>query len=94
VLRAGDMVMRVNGHSIERPEQFTNVWESMRTSGELVLDIRREGRDSRVRYLVTDEAPAAPSEQAAPETSSPPPPAQPSAPPAPSEPAASELPSK
>ena len=65
VVRVGDMVMRINGHSIERPEQFKNVWDAMRTSGELVLEIRRDGRDSRVRYLVVETPPL--------ETSAPPP---------------------
>ncbi|MFI5307491.1 MAG: hypothetical protein ACHQ53_09075 [Polyangiales bacterium] len=54
VLRAGDTVMRVNGQSIERPEQFKNVWDSLSTSSELVLDIDRAGKRSQVRYKIVD----------------------------------------
>jgi hypothetical protein len=54
VLRPGDTVMRVNGQSIERPEQFQNVWDSMATSSELVLEVERGGHQSKVRYLIAD----------------------------------------
>lgn len=54
ILRPGDTLMRVNGQSIERPEEFLNVWHAMRTSGELVLRIRRAGRESTVRYAIVD----------------------------------------
>lgn len=54
VLRPGDTLMRVNGQSIERPEEFLHVWQEMRTSGELVLQIRRAGHDSTVRYTIAD----------------------------------------
>lgn len=54
VLRPGDTLMRVNGQSIERPEEFLHVWQTMRTSGELVLQIRRAGHDSTVRYTIAD----------------------------------------
>lgn len=54
VLAPGDTVMRVNGQSIERPEQFKNVWDAMATSSELVLEVRRGDHDSTVRYLIVD----------------------------------------
>ncbi|MDD9934451.1 MAG: hypothetical protein OXT09_12655 [Myxococcales bacterium] len=53
-LRLGDTVLRVNGQSIERPEQFKNVWDSMATSSELVLDVRRAGKDGKVRFKIVD----------------------------------------
>ena len=52
VLRAGDTVTRVNGQSIERPEQFKALWDAMASANELVLDIQREGRGSRLRYTI------------------------------------------
>jgi type II secretory pathway component PulC len=52
VLRPGDTVMRVNGQSIERPEQFMALWEGMAKASELVLDIQRDGRTSRLRYTI------------------------------------------
>lgn len=52
VLRPGDTVTRVNGQSIERPEQFKALWDAMASASELVLDIQREGRNSRLRYTI------------------------------------------
>jgi type II secretory pathway component PulC len=54
VLVPGDVVLRVNGQSIERPEQFKNVWDSMATSSELLLDVERAGKRSQVRYRIVD----------------------------------------
>ena len=54
VLRPGDTVTRVNGKAIERPEQFMKLWDSLASANELVLDIEREGRRSRVRFAITD----------------------------------------
>jgi type II secretory pathway component PulC len=52
VLRPGDTVMKVNGQSIERPEQFKALWDTMANASELVLDIQREGHASRLRYTI------------------------------------------
>lgn len=54
VLLPGDTVMRVNGQSIERPEQFKNVWDSLATESELVLLVERSGQQSQVRYRIVD----------------------------------------
>lgn len=54
VLRAGDTVSRVNGQSIERPEQFKNVWDSLATESQLVLSVTRGGKQSQVRYRIVD----------------------------------------
>ncbi|HKP61572.1 MAG TPA: hypothetical protein VJV78_32805 [Polyangiales bacterium] len=52
VLRPGDTVMRVNNQPIERPEQFKALWDAMAKANELVLDIQRDGRSSRLRYTI------------------------------------------
>jgi hypothetical protein len=52
VLRPGDTVTRVNGKTIERPEQFKTLWDSLASASELVLDIERDGRPSRLRYVI------------------------------------------
>ncbi len=54
VLRPGDVVTRVNGQSIERPEQFKNVWDSLATASELVLNIERDGAKSELRYRIVE----------------------------------------
>jgi type II secretory pathway component PulC len=52
VLRAGDTVMRVNGRSIERPEDFKSIWDSLSDATQLVLDIERDGKPSTLRYTI------------------------------------------
>lgn len=54
VLRAGDTVMSANGQSIERPEQFKNVWDSLATERQLVLVVQRGGKQSQLRYRIVD----------------------------------------
>jgi type II secretory pathway component PulC len=51
-LRAGDVVTRVNGSSIERPEQLMQVWEALRTSKELVVDVERAGAPRTLRWSI------------------------------------------
>lgn len=52
VLRPGDLVMRINGESIERPEDFKAVWDSLASASEIVVDIEREGEPSSLRYTI------------------------------------------
>lgn len=54
VLRPGDTVLRVNGRSVERPEDLQAVWTSLSDARELVLDIRRDAQPSRLRYTIAD----------------------------------------
>lgn len=51
-LRPGDTVIRINGQSIERPEQFKNVWDSLATESLLVLQIERGGKHSEIRHRI------------------------------------------
>jgi len=52
LLLPGDTLLRVNGQSIERPEQFKNVWDSLPTEAELVLRIARNGKQSEIRHRI------------------------------------------
>jgi len=54
-LVAGDTLLRVNGQSVERPEQLKTVWDSLALSSELVLTVRRGGQQSDVRYRIVTE---------------------------------------
>jgi type II secretory pathway component PulC len=54
VLRAGDTVLRVNGRSVERPEEFKNVWDGLASARELVIEIRRDSQPSKLRYTIAD----------------------------------------
>jgi hypothetical protein len=51
-LRPGDLVLRVNGQSIERPEQFKNVWDSLATESLLILQVERGGQRSEIRHKI------------------------------------------
>ena len=52
VLRPGDTVTKINGQSVERPEQFKVLWDGMAKANELILDIQRDGLPSRLRYTI------------------------------------------
>jgi type II secretory pathway component PulC len=54
VLRPGDTVLRVNGHSVERPEEFKVVWDGLASASELVIEIQRDSRLSKLRYTIAD----------------------------------------
>jgi type II secretion system protein C len=53
-LRAGDVVLRVNGRSIEHPDELMKVWESLRTAAELVVDLERDGAPRTLRWTITE----------------------------------------
>jgi hypothetical protein len=54
VLRPGDTVLRVNGKSVEHPEDFKGIWDSLADARELVLDIERSTQKSKLRYTIAD----------------------------------------
>jgi S1-C subfamily serine protease len=54
-LRVGDVVTRINGKSVERPEQATEVFSSLRTVPSLVIDLVREGRPRTLTLTIADE---------------------------------------
>lgn len=54
-LRPGDIVTRVNGKPIERPEQAIAVWEALRTASDLIVDYRRDGEAHALRFAIVDE---------------------------------------
>jgi len=52
VLKPGDTVLRVNGQSVERPEDFKALWDSLAEAPQLVLEIERDGEASSLRYSI------------------------------------------
>jgi type II secretory pathway component PulC len=54
-LRGGDVVQKVNGKSIEKPEQAFDVAESLRTAPAIVVEFLREGKPQRITITITDE---------------------------------------
>lgn len=53
-LQPGDIVLHVNGSTLERPEQLMETWDALRTAGELVVDFDRAGRAHRVIWKIVD----------------------------------------
>jgi S1-C subfamily serine protease len=54
-LRPKDVVIQVNGKSIEKPEQAFDVFGSLRTATELVVDFLRDGRPQKLTLQICDE---------------------------------------
>ena len=55
-LRPGDTVTRVNGRSIERPEQAVAVWEALRTASNLVVHYQRGDEEHALHFRIVDES--------------------------------------
>ncbi len=53
-LLPGDIILRINGKPIERPEQFMEVWDSLRNASELVIETQRAGKPRTLRYPIRD----------------------------------------
>jgi hypothetical protein len=54
-VKAGDTVLRVNGRSIERPESFKTVWDSLYTARELRVLLLRAGRVYELRFAIEQQ---------------------------------------
>ena len=52
VVGPGDILVRVNRRSMERPEVFFDVWQSLRHARELVLEILREDKPMEIRLPI------------------------------------------
>lgn len=53
-IRTGDTVLGVNGRTIERPEQFLAVWETLASATQLTFQMLRAGQAYEVRYAIED----------------------------------------
>ena len=53
-VRAGDVVVRVNGQIIERPEQALVVWEGLRVASTLAIEYLRAGQRREARFEIVD----------------------------------------
>ncbi|HVR64839.1 MAG TPA: hypothetical protein VMU50_23230 [Polyangia bacterium] len=53
-LRTGDVVTRINGRPIERPEEANDVWDRLRTSPVLVVDFTRAGQPHTLRLRIVE----------------------------------------
>lgn len=54
-VRAGDLVLRVNRRSLERPEAANQVFTGLRTAPAIVVDLVRGGREMEVRFAIAND---------------------------------------
>lgn len=54
-LKPGDVVTRVNGFVIERPEAAFEAFQSLEVASELRVDLEREGEPRSLRYAIVDD---------------------------------------
>ena len=53
-LQPGDVVTRINGQSIERPEHALAVWSSLRVASQLLVEFRHEDEPRELRFEIID----------------------------------------
>ncbi len=53
-LMVGDVVLSVNQHSVERPEEAFAVWEELRTANALSVRVLRNGVQRDLNYPIED----------------------------------------
>ncbi|MEO6954715.1 MAG: hypothetical protein ABI321_23145 [Polyangia bacterium] len=53
-LEPGDVVLTVNGRSIEKPDQLMQVWDSLRRERALIVVVERGGVPHQLRYEILD----------------------------------------
>lgn len=60
-LRPGDIIARVNGHFIARPQHLAALWSELRSAATIVIQVQRGQGAFELRFEVSDEAkPATP----------------------------------
>jgi hypothetical protein len=56
-IQANDVVLRLNGQAVERPEQAQAAFESLRVASELALELLRDGQKVALRYRIEGSSP-------------------------------------
>ena len=51
-IRKGDVVISVNGQSLEKPDQFMKAWQAMRTAKAIEVRVQRDTRTFTVRWHI------------------------------------------
>ena len=74
-LRPGDVVVRVNGFGIERPDDAMQAFGSLEVASELKVEYEREGQPRELHFEIVDDGP--PPAPAASSSAPPPPPTSP-----------------
>ncbi len=53
-LRPGDVILKVNGHTLERPDDLLELWQALRSAPSLTVDLERNGVGSTLRWTIVD----------------------------------------
>lgn len=53
-LKPGDVILKVNGRKVERPEHYFEIFQELKVAGELRFDILREGTKETLLYPIVD----------------------------------------
>ena len=53
-VEVGDVIVRVNGRSLERPDDLSALWQVLRDAPELVFEVKRGGAPAIVRVPVLE----------------------------------------
>lgn len=53
-LGPGDVVLRVNGLPVERPEQAYRIWQELRVASEIRVEYLRDGQPHELDYTIID----------------------------------------
>jgi type II secretion system protein C len=53
-LLPGDVILSVNGHSIERPDDAFTAWTGLRVASEITLAVLRDGQRRDLRFPIVD----------------------------------------
>lgn len=53
-LGPGDVVVRVNGLPVERPEHAYRVWQELRVASEIRVEYLRDGQPRELEYTIID----------------------------------------
>jgi len=53
-LKTGDVIVKVNGHSLERPDDLIELWQAMRSAPSLTVEVERNGILSTLRWTILD----------------------------------------
>lgn len=59
-LKPGDIVLKVNGKTCERPEGFQELWDALRFADRLIIEVDRDGKAHRLDFAIEHGASASP----------------------------------
>lgn len=58
-LKPGDVIRRVNGLSVAKPEAIYRLWQQLAVASEVVVELVRAGRPQRLRWAIVERVDAA-----------------------------------